>query len=560
MNNTLSPARPSSRFAVGTWMPFTSTPDEEGGYHASITAMPEYAQKSLEELRAEDYAVGRMGPPPHSTLALGGVPLSPSFPPVPPGSSLSPFRPSSLTGTPPPVAAAAAAVSAYPPGSNGLGGLGGVSVPTFPVFGGGSSNAAPSLFAPAPSASSSSGLFSSATGTGGLFNQQYGSTSTSGLFGNLGGGALTQQQQTTGSIGVFSSNSGGTGIFSSNSGGMGIFSSNGGLPGSSNSPNSLFAPPPSPSINWSPQPGGGTTVPLATVMHTDRSGHMASIAGMDVYANKSFEELRAEDYAAGRKGPSQGGDSLSRLGVFGRGGGGWFGGGGVTGSGGGGGNSIFGGGGGSLFSSLSGGASGSLLGSSGASVSSSGTPSSSSSSSSSSGGVFGPVSLFSVSALPSAGTLPQFGSSLFGGLAESSSPSPTSSTEASLSKLMEMGFSRATALSALTKSGGDLQRAASALMQQSDQGGQNGTAGGGGGGSSVNQHKKSEGRGNQKSGGEREASVCVMCQEREPCVLLSPCNHIASCVECLPLLTKAKGKECPVCRRKFETTMRVFLP
>lgn len=49
---------------------------------------------------------------------------------------------------------------------------------------------------------------------------------------------------------------------------------------------------------------------------------------------------------------------------------------------------------------------------------------------------------------------------------------------------------------------------------------------------------------------------CVVCQNNVRNVIFSPCNHLATCITCSknPLL----NKKCPLCRKEFETTTRVF--
>ena len=49
---------------------------------------------------------------------------------------------------------------------------------------------------------------------------------------------------------------------------------------------------------------------------------------------------------------------------------------------------------------------------------------------------------------------------------------------------------------------------------------------------------------------------CVVCQSNVRNVVFSPCNHLATCITCSknPLL----NKKCPLCRKVFETTTRIF--
>jgi E3 ubiquitin-protein ligase mind-bomb len=50
--------------------------------------------------------------------------------------------------------------------------------------------------------------------------------------------------------------------------------------------------------------------------------------------------------------------------------------------------------------------------------------------------------------------------------------------------------------------------------------------------------------------------TCVVCQSNVRNTIFSPCNHLATCISCAknPLL----GKKCPLCRKIFDSTTRVF--
>lgn len=50
--------------------------------------------------------------------------------------------------------------------------------------------------------------------------------------------------------------------------------------------------------------------------------------------------------------------------------------------------------------------------------------------------------------------------------------------------------------------------------------------------------------------------TCVICQSNVRNTIFSPCNHLAACISCTknPLL----GKKCPLCRKVFDSTTRVF--
>jgi E3 ubiquitin-protein ligase mind-bomb len=51
-------------------------------------------------------------------------------------------------------------------------------------------------------------------------------------------------------------------------------------------------------------------------------------------------------------------------------------------------------------------------------------------------------------------------------------------------------------------------------------------------------------------------NTCVVCQSNVRNTIFSPCNHLATCISCAknPLL----GKKCPLCRKVFDSTTRVF--
>lgn len=51
---------------------------------------------------------------------------------------------------------------------------------------------------------------------------------------------------------------------------------------------------------------------------------------------------------------------------------------------------------------------------------------------------------------------------------------------------------------------------------------------------------------------------CVVCQERDKCILILPCKHLCLCNECNRML-KTYNRVCPICRTKVQNTMKVFL-
>lgn len=48
---------------------------------------------------------------------------------------------------------------------------------------------------------------------------------------------------------------------------------------------------------------------------------------------------------------------------------------------------------------------------------------------------------------------------------------------------------------------------------------------------------------------------CKICQVEEVQVLLSPCNHLVCCKNCVSNLPK---KECPICVKKIQGTIKMF--
>ena len=49
--------------------------------------------------------------------------------------------------------------------------------------------------------------------------------------------------------------------------------------------------------------------------------------------------------------------------------------------------------------------------------------------------------------------------------------------------------------------------------------------------------------------------TCIICQSNEKKVLFSPCNHLATCIECSK---NTLLKNCPLCRKQFDKLTRVF--
>jgi len=58
---------------------------------------------------------------------------------------------------------------------------------------------------------------------------------------------------------------------------------------------------------------------------------------------------------------------------------------------------------------------------------------------------------------------------------------------------------------------------------------------------------------------EREDKLCVVCQDKEKCIMMLPCRHLCLCQDCqTPLLTRSNN-HCPMCRRKVKQTIKAYL-
>ncbi|ENN73548.1 uncharacterized protein LOC109541831 [Dendroctonus ponderosae] len=57
---------------------------------------------------------------------------------------------------------------------------------------------------------------------------------------------------------------------------------------------------------------------------------------------------------------------------------------------------------------------------------------------------------------------------------------------------------------------------------------------------------------------EADSKVCVICQERNKCVLLLPCRHVCLCTLCTREL-KSYGNICPICRSTINRTMKIYV-
>jgi hypothetical protein len=51
-------------------------------------------------------------------------------------------------------------------------------------------------------------------------------------------------------------------------------------------------------------------------------------------------------------------------------------------------------------------------------------------------------------------------------------------------------------------------------------------------------------------------STCVICHINVRNIIFTPCNHLVSCTTCSK--NANMGNKCPICRKKFTSTIRVF--
>lgn len=57
---------------------------------------------------------------------------------------------------------------------------------------------------------------------------------------------------------------------------------------------------------------------------------------------------------------------------------------------------------------------------------------------------------------------------------------------------------------------------------------------------------------------ESENRMCIICQERNKCILMLPCRHVCLCNVCNSRL-RNYNRSCPICRSFVERTMKVFV-
>jgi hypothetical protein len=57
---------------------------------------------------------------------------------------------------------------------------------------------------------------------------------------------------------------------------------------------------------------------------------------------------------------------------------------------------------------------------------------------------------------------------------------------------------------------------------------------------------------------EQENKLCVVCQDRNKCVILLPCRHLCLCTQCSIIIKREHGK-CPMCRQDARRTMKIYV-
>ena len=57
---------------------------------------------------------------------------------------------------------------------------------------------------------------------------------------------------------------------------------------------------------------------------------------------------------------------------------------------------------------------------------------------------------------------------------------------------------------------------------------------------------------------EREDKLCVVCQDKEKCIMILPCRHLCICQDCQGPL-QLQNNHCPICRRLVRQTIKAYL-
>ena len=57
---------------------------------------------------------------------------------------------------------------------------------------------------------------------------------------------------------------------------------------------------------------------------------------------------------------------------------------------------------------------------------------------------------------------------------------------------------------------------------------------------------------------EREDKLCVVCQDKEKCIMILPCRHLCICQDCQAPLQE-RNNHCPICRRPVRQYIKAYL-
>jgi len=57
---------------------------------------------------------------------------------------------------------------------------------------------------------------------------------------------------------------------------------------------------------------------------------------------------------------------------------------------------------------------------------------------------------------------------------------------------------------------------------------------------------------------EREDKLCVICQDKEKCIMILPCRHLCICQDCQGPLQR-QNNNCPICRKPVRQTIKAYL-
>jgi hypothetical protein len=57
---------------------------------------------------------------------------------------------------------------------------------------------------------------------------------------------------------------------------------------------------------------------------------------------------------------------------------------------------------------------------------------------------------------------------------------------------------------------------------------------------------------------EREDKLCVVCQDKEKCIMILPCRHLCICQDCQGPM-QLQNNHCPICRRLVRQTIKAYL-